>query len=85
VLPPIAASKGTAVRQLLAERPDVTRALVAGDDTTDLDAFAAVTEAGLELAVRVAISSSEGPPELAEAADLVVAGPEGFLGLLRRL
>ena len=41
--------------------------------------------AGLDLAVRVAITSSEAPPELAGAADLVVDGPEGFLELLRRL
>jgi len=80
--PPVEAHKGTAVRRLLGER-HLTRALYAGDDTTDLDAFAALE--GLELAVRVAVASDEGPPELREAADVVVDGPAGVLELLRRL
>lgn len=82
ILPPIEADKGTAVRQLLAER-ELTRALYAGDDTTDLDAFAALD--GLELGVRVAVVSAEGPPELRKRADLVVGGPQEFLELLRSL
>ena len=80
VLPPLEANKGTAVRQLLADR-GLRRALVAGDDTTDLDAFRALD--GLELAVRVAVASDEGPPELREAADVVVASTGEFLELLR--
>jgi len=82
VLPPLDANKGTAVRRLLADA-DLHRALVAGDDTTDLDAFAAVD--GLDLAVRVAVAAEESPPELLEAADVVVGGTEEFLALLRRL
>ncbi|HET7043483.1 MAG TPA: trehalose-phosphatase [Gaiellaceae bacterium] len=85
VLPPVDADKGTAVRYLLADSPRVDRALFAGDDTTDLDAFAALGAAGLELAVRVAVASPEGPPELSAAADVVVQGPDGFRELLRRL
>ena len=80
VLPPLEANKGTAVRQLLADA-GLQRALVAGDDTTDLDAFRALD--GLELAVRVAVASDEGPPELRDAADIVVASAEEFLELLR--
>jgi len=82
ILPPIEADKGTAIRQLLSER-DLTRALYAGDDTTDLDAFAALDR--LELGVRVAVASAEGPRELRERADLVVDGPPEFFELLRRL
>ena len=82
VLPPLDAHKGTAVRQLLAAR-NLGRALYAGDDTTDLDGFRALD--GLEFAVRVAVSSDEGPAELREAADLVVANPEEFVSLLRLL
>jgi trehalose 6-phosphate phosphatase len=82
VLPPLDAHKGTAVRQLLAGR-NLSRALYAGDDTTDLDGFRALD--GLEIAARVAVSSDEGPAELREAADLVVANPEEFVSLLRRL
>ena len=80
--PPLEANKGTAVAHLLA-RHGLHRALYAGDDTTDLDAFRAL--AGLEVAVRVAVASAEGPPELREAADLVVDGPAEMLELLRSL
>jgi len=82
VLPPLEADKGTAVRRLLAER-GLRRALYAGDDTTDLDAFVAVGE--LELGVRVAVASVEGPPELVAQADLVVGSPAELTELLRRL
>lgn len=82
VRPPVDADKGTAVRALLA-RAAVPRALYVGDDTTDLDAFAGL--AGLELAVRVAVASSESPPALLEAADVVVDGTDGVLSLLRHL
>ena len=61
----------------------VRRALYAGDDRTDVDAFAGLD--GLELGIRVAVDSREAPAELREAADLVVDGPEGVLELLRGL
>jgi trehalose 6-phosphate phosphatase len=82
IVPPLEANKGTAVRALLAQR-GLHRALVAGDDTTDLDSFAAVE--GLELGVRVAVASDEGPAALRAAADVVVRDPEEFLRILRRL
>jgi trehalose 6-phosphate phosphatase len=82
LVPPIEANKGTAIRKLLAEE-ELDRALYAGDDTTDLDAFRAVDD--LELAVRVAVSSEEGPETLRSAADVVVQDPAEFLSLLRRL
>jgi trehalose 6-phosphate phosphatase len=80
--PPVEADKGTAVRALLAER-GLRRALYAGDDTTDLDAFRGLD--GLEVAVRVAVASTEGPAELREAADVVVASPHELLELLKTL
>jgi trehalose 6-phosphate phosphatase len=80
--PPVDADKGTALRALLAER-GLRRALYAGDDTTDLDAFRGLD--GLELAVRVAVVSPEGPPELRDAADVVVGSPAELLSLLRTL
>ena len=82
VRPPIRADKGTAVGALLAER-GLQRALYAGDDTTDLDAFRGLDD--LELGVRVAVASHEGPPALRAAADLVVGSPRELLELLRRL
>ena len=84
IRPPVPADKGTAVRALL-ERSRAARGLYAGDDTTDLDAFAGLTGAGLEHAVRVAVASDEGPAELREAADLVVESPDELARLLKAL
>jgi trehalose 6-phosphate phosphatase len=75
VVPALEVSKGTAVRALL-EESGLRRALYAGDDVTDLDGFRAL--AGLELAVRVAVVSHEGPSELADLADLQVDSTESF-------
>jgi trehalose 6-phosphate phosphatase len=82
LLPPLEADKGSAVQALL-ERNGLERALYAGDDTTDLDAFRALD--GLELGVRVAVASAEGPPALRAAADVVVEGPAALRKLLARL
>jgi trehalose 6-phosphate phosphatase len=82
VLPPIEASKRTAVAHLLAQH-GLRRALYAGDDTTDLDAFAALD--GLELAVRVAIVSPESPVELRDRADVVLDSPATLVALLAEL
>lgn len=82
VLPPVGSHKGTAVRRLLEER-GLRRALAAGDDTTDIDSFAALD--GLEVAVRVAVASPEVPRALLDAADLVLESTDEFLALLRRL
>jgi len=82
IRPPVAADKGTAVRALIT-RAGVSRAIYAGDDTTDVDAFRGLDE--LELGVRVAVDSGEAPPDLVAAADLVVDGTAGVLALLRAL
>jgi trehalose 6-phosphate phosphatase len=82
IRPPVEADKGTAVTQLLSEA-GLKRALYAGDDTTDIDAFRALD--GLELGIRVAISSDEAPGELVNAADIVVESPAELLALLSRL
>ena len=80
--PPVDADKGTAVRTLLRER-DLLRALYAGDDTTDVDAFRGLD--GLELAVRVGVASDEAPRALLDAADVVVDGTAGVRELLREI
>jgi trehalose 6-phosphate phosphatase len=82
VLPPLDSNKGTAVHHLL-DAAGLTRALVAGDDTTDLDAFRAVE--ALEHKVRVAVLADESPSLLAEQAELVLGSTEEFLELLRQL
>jgi trehalose 6-phosphate phosphatase len=82
VLPPLEANKGTAVHYLL-EQHGLRRALYAGDDTTDLDGFAALD--GLEASVRVAVASPEGPLALRAQADIVVESPEAVAELLAAL
>jgi trehalose 6-phosphate phosphatase len=88
VRPPVQIDKGQAVRSLVgAARSNA--AMYAGDDTTDLDAFDALTElkaeGALEAAVLVGVSSDEGPPAIVERADLVVDGVEGFTRVLAAL
>jgi trehalose 6-phosphate phosphatase len=67
----------------------VRAALFGGDDRTDLDAFAALDElvanGKLDYAVRVGLSSDEGPAEIVERADLVVDGVNGFRIVLQTL
>src|ERR687892_1483589 len=58
----------------------VKRALYAGDDTTDLDAFRCLTAAALEVVVRVAVVSPEAPPGLETDADIVVPGSANLQG-----
>ena len=82
VLPPVGSNKGTAVRHLLTGA-GLSRALVAGDDTTDLDAFRAVDD--LEHKVRVAVLSPESPRLLADYAEIVLESTDAFLELLRSL
>ena len=82
ILPPVDADKGSAIRALLDERR-LTRALYAGDDATDLDAFRALD--GIDLGICVALSSSEAPVGLIEAADIVLAGPDALVQLLQAL
>jgi trehalose 6-phosphate phosphatase len=82
ILPSVDADKGTAVVALLAQA-GLSRALFAGDDTTDLDAFRALD--ALEVGVKVAVDSVEAPPELRARADIVVAGTAELVDLLRTL
>ena len=82
--PPIDVDKGTAAHALLQER-GLERALYAGDDTTDLDAFRGLDDAELEVVVKVAVGSPEMNPRLLTEADFVVDGPGELLFLLRTL
>jgi trehalose 6-phosphate phosphatase len=89
--PPIDVDKGTVVRALadeLAGRLDNAAAF--GDDIGDLPAFAAL--GGLERpdgrplhVVRVAAVDAESPRQVADKADLTVAGASGAVALLHTL
>ena len=76
-------NKGAAVRRL-AQRLGLGGLIYAGDDLTDLDAFAAVRDlreqglAGLSVAVR----NGQASPAVAAAADRVVDGVQGVEALL---
>jgi trehalose 6-phosphate phosphatase len=88
VRPPVKMDKGIGVRRLLREA-DVSAALYAGDDATDLDAFAALTEMAeqgrLETVILVGVASEEGPDEIVERADLVLDRPGEVRSLLAAL
>lgn len=68
---------------------EISAAIYAGDDRTDLDAFRRLRqlreEGALRTAVCVGVVSPEAPPELIEECDLAVDGPEGWLAMLEEL
>ena len=82
--PSVEVDKGTAIEELLGE--DFSAALYAGDDRTDLDAFAALRRMSasgrLQAALCVGVLSAEGPPEIAEQAEITVDGVDGVVELL---
>ncbi len=88
VRPPVPLDKGRGVRRLLRDS-DLGAALYAGDDLTDLDAFAGLRglaeEGRLGTAVCVGVRSDETPPPLEEAADVLVDGTAGVRALLEAL
>lgn len=88
IRPDVSIDKGKALASLLAGG-ELTAALYAGDDRTDLDAFKALeqlhAEGQLTAALRIAIASEETPPEVTARADLVADGPEGFVDVLEQL
>lgn len=86
--PPVELDKGAGLRSLLRHSPART-AFYAGDDRTDADAFRALGEMvaaeKLDGAVRVAVIAEETPPEVGEAADIAVEGPDGLISVLEAL
>jgi trehalose 6-phosphate phosphatase len=89
--PPVEVDKGTVVRSLAAELAGrLDNAAAFGDDIGDLPAFAALTELtgpdGIHLhTVRVAAVDTEATRQVADQADLTVAGARGAVALLRAL
>jgi trehalose 6-phosphate phosphatase len=84
-LRPPGTDKGTALRELVAERA-ARSAMFCGDDLGDLTAFAAIRRLRADgVPGCVVVSESRETPELAEAADIVVDGPPGIVRLLAEL
>ena len=88
VRPPVRIDKGAGVIAFI-DGATLNAALYVGDDTTDVDAFRALDqlaqEGQIEHVVRVGVLSEEGPSEIAEEADVTVAGTGGVLELLAML
>jgi trehalose 6-phosphate phosphatase len=88
VRPPVPVDKGRALAELV-RRSGIRAALFAGDDATDLDAFdtleSLAADGALDSVVKVGIRSEEGPPGIAERADLVVDGVGDFASVLEAL
>ncbi|HYM57129.1 MAG TPA: trehalose-phosphatase, partial [Solirubrobacteraceae bacterium] len=88
IRPPVRIDKGAGIVALLRDT-DLAAGLYVGDDTTDLDAFRGLTElvemGRLGTALRIGVSSEEGPSALQEEADLMVNGTDGVRDLLRAL
>jgi len=88
VRPPVSVDKGQAVRTLC-ERAEPAAALYAGDDATDLDAFATLRslkdEGKLASAICVGVRSDEGPTAIVEQADMDVDGVAGVTAVLEAL
>ena len=77
--------KGVAVHTLATEL-GARAFLFAGDDLGDVEAFGAVDELRAEgLATLLVCSASREQSVLRDRADVVVAGPEGVLALLRKI
>jgi trehalose 6-phosphate phosphatase len=89
--PPLEVDKGTVVRSLAAEFSGrLDNAAAFGDDIGDLPVFEALADLtasdGTPLyTVRVAAVDSESPRQVADAADVTVAGATGAVALLRTL
>jgi trehalose 6-phosphate phosphatase len=84
-LRPPGMDKGTALRELAAERA-ARSVLFCGDDLGDLTAFAAICDLRAHGIPGCAVASqSAETPQVAEAADLVVDGPPGIVRFLAAL
>lgn len=84
--PPIRADKGTAL-EMLVGRLSVKGVICLGDDVMDIHMFAALRrlrDQGLA-GVTVAAASREAAPEVKQAADYTVEGPEGMQRLLSEM
>jgi trehalose 6-phosphate phosphatase len=81
--------KGSAVHRLVVDHGSLDAAIFAGDDRTDLDAFRALKRqagtARLGTAVCIGVFTEESPDEIEAEADVVVAGTDGVLEILKTL
>lgn len=88
VRPPVRIDKGAGVTAFL-DGAQLSAVLYVGDDATDVDAFRALDhlaqEGQIAHVIRVGVLSDDGPPEIAEEADVTVEGTDGVRELLSML
>jgi trehalose 6-phosphate phosphatase len=88
IAPPLAVTKGSAIRHLLAGG-EYTAALTLGDDLTDVTGFKTVRDwgerDGRRTACAVAVVGPETPAPVRDEVDVQVDGPQGAASLLERL
>lgn len=82
-LRPAAGSKGVALERIINQH-GLRWVVAAGDDSSDLDALRRARELLGLRALRIAVHSEEGPPDLAGDADVLVASPQEVVEVLRR-
>lgn len=86
--PPDMEGKAGAVAELITGWK-IENMVFAGDDQTDLDAVHRLKKMNADGEIKnlfiVAVGSDEGPPELMEIADLVVAGPDEWIDMIEGL
>ena len=82
--PPVQTDKGTVIAELGAQLDAVC---FIGDDRGDLPGFEELRRlrSSGKSTLAVAVAGPETPPEVLDAADVVVEGPEGVIGLLEAL
>jgi len=81
--PNIDVNKGTALKSLI-HKYSLSGVIYLGDDVTDVDAFEALHDSGVN-GIAIGVSSNEAPPQLYDKADFVIHGVsevERFLGWL---
>jgi trehalose 6-phosphate phosphatase len=84
LLPPLAVSKGSAVRWLAREYR-LDRLVFLGDDITDVHAFTALADlrkSGLARAISIGVVDAETPPSIREFADACVPSADAVADLL---
>jgi trehalose 6-phosphate phosphatase len=84
--PPLRADKGTAL-EMLVGRLGVEGVICLGDDTMDIDMFVALRRLRAQglAGAAIAAASGEAAPEVEQAADYMVDGPEGVEWLLSEM
>jgi trehalose 6-phosphate phosphatase len=80
--PPVGGDKGDTIRSLV---EGLACAVYAGDDTSDVEAFAALAAYPQLIPLRIAVRNREVGPELMAAADIAVDGPAELVALLAAL